>query len=68
MTFALDDEDARKGYRLICIGSPLSGVGLDAWSSMDEGKGTISPYEKALTPGPELPILPARGSRILPPP
>jgi ferredoxin len=30
MAFALDDEDAEKGYRLICIGSPLSDVVLDA--------------------------------------
>lgn len=30
MAFALDDEDAEKGYRLICIGSPLSEVVLDA--------------------------------------
>ena len=30
LAFALDDEDAEKGYRLICIGSPLSDVVLDA--------------------------------------
>ena len=30
MAFALDDEDEEKGYRLICIGSPLSEVLLDA--------------------------------------
>jgi ferredoxin len=30
MAFALDDDDAEKGYRLICIGSPLSDVVLDA--------------------------------------
>ena len=30
MAFALDDEDEEKGYRLICIGSPLSDVVLDA--------------------------------------
>jgi ferredoxin len=29
MAFALDDEDEEKGYRLICIGSPLSDVVLD---------------------------------------
>jgi ferredoxin len=30
LAFALDDDDAEKGYRLICIGSPLSDVVLDA--------------------------------------
>ncbi len=30
LAFALDDEDREKGYRLICIGSPLSDVVLDA--------------------------------------
>ena len=30
LAFALDDEDEEKGYRLICIGSPLSDVVLDA--------------------------------------
>ncbi len=30
LAFALDDEDLEKGYRLICIGSPLSDVVLDA--------------------------------------
>ncbi len=28
--FALDDEDLENGWRLICIGSPLSDVVLDA--------------------------------------
>ncbi|AHY47651.1 Ferredoxin [Rubrobacter radiotolerans] len=30
LAFALDDEDEAAGYRLICIGSPLSDVVLDA--------------------------------------
>ncbi len=30
LAFALDDEDEEKGWRLICIGSPLSDVVLDA--------------------------------------
>jgi ferredoxin len=30
LAFALDDEDEEKGWRLICIGSPLSEVVLDA--------------------------------------
>ncbi len=30
LAFALDDEDQEKGYRLICIGSPLSDMVLDA--------------------------------------
>lgn len=30
MAFAIDDEDLEKGYRLICIGGPLSDVVLDA--------------------------------------
>ena len=30
LAFALDDEDEAKGYRLICIGSPLTDVVLDA--------------------------------------
>ncbi|MBA3792033.1 MAG: 2Fe-2S iron-sulfur cluster-binding protein [Rubrobacteraceae bacterium] len=30
LAFALDDEDQEKGYRLICIGSPLSDCVLDA--------------------------------------
>ncbi len=30
LAFALDDEDLEKGYRLICIGSPLSDMVLDA--------------------------------------
>lgn len=30
LAFAIDDEDLEKGYRLICIGSPLSDVVLDA--------------------------------------
>ena len=30
LAFALDDEDEEKGYRLICIGSPLSDVVLNA--------------------------------------
>lgn len=30
MAFALDDDDAEQGWRLICIGSPLSDVELDA--------------------------------------
>lgn len=30
LAFALDDEDEEKGYRLICIASPLSDVVLDA--------------------------------------
>ncbi len=30
LAFALDDEDEEKGLRLICIGSPLTDVVLDA--------------------------------------
>lgn len=30
MAFAIDDEELEKGYRLICIGAPLSDVVLDA--------------------------------------
>jgi ferredoxin len=30
LAFALDDEDAEEGWRLICIASPLSDVVLDA--------------------------------------
>ena len=30
MAFAISDEELEKGYRLICIGSPLSDVVLDA--------------------------------------
>ena len=30
LAFAISDEDLEKGYRLICIGSPLSAVVLDA--------------------------------------
>jgi ferredoxin len=30
MAFAISDEELEKGYRLICIGSPLSDVILDA--------------------------------------
>ena len=30
MAFALDDDDAEQGWRLICIDSPLSDVELDA--------------------------------------
>jgi len=30
LAFALDDDDAEQGWRLICIGSPLSDVELDA--------------------------------------
>ncbi len=30
MAFALDDDEQEQGYRLICIGSPLSDVVLDA--------------------------------------
>lgn len=30
LAFALDDEDEEKGWRLICIGGPLSDVVLDA--------------------------------------
>ena len=30
LAFAISDEDLEKGYRLICIGSPLSDVVLDA--------------------------------------
>jgi ferredoxin len=30
MAFAPDDEDAGQGWRLICIGSPLSDVELNA--------------------------------------
>ena len=29
--FAIGDEEPEKGLRLICIGSPLSDVVLDAW-------------------------------------
>jgi ferredoxin len=29
LAFALDDEDLEQGWRLICIGSPLSDVVLD---------------------------------------
>ena len=31
MAFAIGDEELDKGLRLICIGSPLSDVVLDAW-------------------------------------
>ena len=30
MAFAISDEELEQGYRLICIGSPLSDVVLDA--------------------------------------
>jgi ferredoxin len=30
LAFAISDEELEKGYRLICIGSPLSDVVLDA--------------------------------------
>ncbi len=30
MAFALDDDELERGWRLICIGSPLSDVVLDA--------------------------------------
>ena len=30
LAFAISDEDLQKGYRLICIGSPLSDCVLDA--------------------------------------
>jgi ferredoxin len=30
LAFVLDDEDQEKGYRLICIGSSLSDITLDA--------------------------------------
>ena len=30
LAFAISDEELEKGYRRICIGSPLSDVGLDA--------------------------------------
>ena len=30
MAFAISDEELEEGYRLICIGSPLSDVVLDA--------------------------------------
>ena len=30
LAFALDDEDLERGWRLICIGSPLSDCVLDA--------------------------------------
>ncbi len=30
MAFALDDDELEQGWRLICIGSPLSDVVLDA--------------------------------------
>jgi len=30
LAFAISDEELEKGYRLICIGSPLSAVVLDA--------------------------------------
>ena len=30
LAFAISDEELAKGYRLICIGSPLSDVVLDA--------------------------------------
>ncbi len=30
LAFAISDEELEKGYRLICIGSPLSDVALDA--------------------------------------
>jgi ferredoxin len=30
MAFALEDEEQEQGYRLICIGSPLSDVVLEA--------------------------------------
>jgi len=30
LAFAISDEELEKGYRLICIGSPLSDIVLDA--------------------------------------
>ena len=30
MAFAISDEELKQGYRLICIGSPLSDIVLDA--------------------------------------
>jgi ferredoxin len=30
MAFALDDDELERGWRLICIGSPLSDCTLDA--------------------------------------
>ena len=30
LAFALDDDDVEEGWRLICVGSPLSDVVLDA--------------------------------------
>jgi ferredoxin len=30
MAFAISDEELEEGYRLMCIGSPLSDVVLDA--------------------------------------
>jgi ferredoxin len=30
LAFALDDDDLGQGWRLICVGSPLSDVVLDA--------------------------------------
>jgi ferredoxin len=30
LAFAISDEELKQGYRLICIGSPLSDVTLDA--------------------------------------